>query len=156
MERYGARPGDIAQQRTTIEAELRRLTSEIDVLYGHLASGLASVRDQILERERRQADLRGHLDRLDALAKLPTLDRTGLTHELRQRLTDWRALLDAEPVKARQTVRKLVPERIVFTPDPTQRLYTFKGQAAYGRLLTGTVLQNGWCPRGDSNTRHAV
>jgi hypothetical protein len=65
-------------------------------------------------------------------------------------------LLDAEPVKNRQIVRKLVPERIVFEPDPKRRLYTFKGQAAYGRLLAGTVLQNSWCPRGDSNTRHAV
>jgi hypothetical protein len=89
-------------------------------------------------------------------AKLPKFDKAGLTHELRQRLTDWRSLLDAEPVKARQIVRKLVDERIVFEPDPTRRLYTFKGQAAYGRLLTGTVLQKEWCPRGDSNTRYAV
>ena len=74
------------------------------------------------------------------------LDRAGLTHELQQRLTDWRGLLDAERVKARQIVRKLAPERIVFEPDPTRGLDTFKGQAAYGRLLTGTVLQNGWCP----------
>ena len=81
-----------------------------------------------LDRERRQADLRARRDHLETLAKLPKLDKAGLTHELRQRLTDWRSLLDAEPVKARQIVRKLVPEQIVFEPDPTRRLYTFRGR----------------------------
>ena len=57
---------------------------------------------------------------------------------------------------ARQIVRKLVDGRIAFTPEPKRGVCVFTGRAAYGRLLAGTVLQNRWCPRGDSNTRHAV
>ena len=59
-------------------------------------------------------------------------------------------------VKARQIIRKLLDgQRLVFTPDAMLRQYTFTGQASYGRLLEG-VVQEVWCPRGDSNTRHAV
>jgi hypothetical protein len=39
-----------------------------------------------------------------------------------------------------------VPERIVFEPDPKRRLYTFKGQASYGRLQTGTVYKKNGAP----------
>jgi hypothetical protein len=74
---------------------------------------------------------------------------------LNRRLTEWRDLLGAEPVKAHQILRKLVDGRLLFTPDTEQRIYTFKGNATYGRPLAG-VVQNMWCPRGDSNTRHAV
>ena len=58
-------------------------------------------------------------------------------------------------MRARQIIRKLLARRLVFHLDPAQGLYGFEGQASYGRLLAGSV-QNVWCPRGDSNTRHAV
>ena len=78
-----------------------------------------------------------------------------LVNVIRERLKEWRKLLDAEPVKARQIIRKLLQGRLVFAPDPKQRIYTFSGMGSYGALLTG-VVQKVWCPRGDSNTRHAV
>ena len=68
---------------------------------------------------------------------------------------EWEALLAAEPVRARQIMTKLLAGRLVFEPDPQRGIYRFKGQGSYGRLLAG-VVQNVWCPRGDSNTRHAV
>ena len=117
---------------------------------------LASVREALKARERRRGDLTAKLEHLDGLAKLPRLDPTALTDELRDRLTDWQGLLTAEPVKARQVLRKLLVGRLVFHPDPDRGLYTFEGKASYGKLVAGTVLQNVWCPRGDSNTRHAV
>jgi len=70
------------------------------------------------QRERRQRDVQTKLAHVTALASLPRLDTAGLSAELRARLTDWRGLLNAEPIKARQIVRKLVPERITFTPNP--------------------------------------
>ena len=138
--RLGTSPKNIAEQRATIGAELQTLTREVDVLYGHLASGLASVRDQIASREHRQTALRATLSRLDMLATLPTLDKAGLTAELRARLEEWRSLLMAEPVKARQIIRKLVGERIVFTPEPGEHRYRFVGHADYTKLMGASPL----------------
>src|SRR5262249_6089085 len=101
------------------------------------------------------------LARLDTVASLPRLSTTALAKDLHTRLKEWRSLLDAEPVKARQILRKLVDGRLVFTPDPARQVYTFTGTASYGRLLAVSVVQlqpvqNEVCPRGDSNPRHAV
>jgi len=58
------------------------------------------------------------------------------------------------PVKARQIIRKpLNGRRLVFTPAPHRRLYTFTGKASYGRVLED-VVQNVWRPRGDSIREH--
>jgi site-specific DNA recombinase len=157
IERYAGRPGEVTKQRADIEAELQKVAGEITRLVDAMASGnpMASVQDAIRAREQRCAELRAKLEHLDGLAKLPRLDSATLKGELNQRLDEWRDLLGAEPVKARQIVRKLVDGRLVFEPNAEQHLYTFKGTASYGRLLSG-VVQNVVCPRGDSNTRHAV
>ena len=39
-------------------------------------------------------------------------------------------------------------------PKPETHTYEITGKATYGKLLEGVVVV--WCPRGDSNTRHAV
>jgi site-specific DNA recombinase len=140
LSRYNTRPQSLAAQQTALTAELRKLATEIDTLYGHLASGLAGIPDQIKARERRQREAQAELDRVTGLASLPRLDKAGLSKELRARLTEWATLLDAEPVRAKQILRKLAPERIVFTPDG--KGYRFEGRAAYGRFLAGVVLQN--------------
>src|SRR5207244_2019207 len=102
-------------------------------------------------------DLKAQRDQLDALTRVPRLDSKKRLHDaLQTRLADWRGLLRDELVKARQLLRKLVNGRIKFTPEPEQKRYRFEGRAVYGRLLEGVVGQNSWCPRGDSNTRHAV
>src|SRR5262245_28461986 len=62
------------------------------------------------------------------------------------------------PDGQRQLLRKLLAGRVIFTPHQDQEagFYEFAGQASWGKLLTGVVGQLRWCPRGDSNTRHAV
>jgi hypothetical protein len=117
---------------------------------------LASVREAIKTREQRRADLRARLEHLDGVARMPRIDTTAVRLELNRRLNEWPALLGAEPVKARQIMRKLIEGRLVFTPDADKGMYEFKGNGSYGRLIAGIVGQNVWCPRGDSNTRHAV
>lgn len=57
--------------------------------------------------------------------------------------------MKAEPEKARQILRTLLTGRLVFEPDPERGIYTFTGQASYGRLLTG-VLQKCVVPPGGS------
>ena len=48
--------------------------------------------------------------------------------------------------------------RVLYTPhhDEDGDFYEFAGHASWGKLLAGVVGQLRWCPRGDSNTRHAV
>ena len=46
----------------------------------------------------------------------------------------------AEPVKARQIIRKLVGERIVFTPEPGEHRYRFVGHADYTKLMGASPL----------------
>jgi hypothetical protein len=45
-------------------------------------------------------------------------------------LTEWRDLLGAEPIRARQIVRKVVVGRMVFEPNPASGLYQFTGRAS--------------------------
>jgi hypothetical protein len=67
-------------------------------------------------------------------------------------------LLERQPIQSRQLLRKLLAGRVLYTPheDDEGGFYEFAGQASWGQLLTGVVGQFRWCPRGDSNTRHAV
>lgn len=69
-------------------------------------------------------------------------------------LADWQGLLQRQPIEARQILKKLVEGRLVFDPveDGMAAGYRIGGQATRGRLPAGVR----WCPRGDSNTRHAV
>jgi hypothetical protein len=61
--------------------------------------------------------------------------------EIRQRLTDWQALIGRQPEVSRQILRKLLVGRFVLTPKVTAegRWYEFSGQASYGALLAGVV-----------------
>ena len=69
-------------------------------------------------------------------------DVTHLEAELRDRLADWRGLLQRHPSEARQILRKLLLGRLVFTPEERdgRRFYQFTGQMTLGRLLAGDVL----------------
>ena len=86
---------------------------------------------------------------------VPRIDTAAVATELRDRLDEWRALLKAEPVKARQILRKLLKGRLVFEPDPERREYRFHGETSYGRLLAGLV-HNRECPRPSTPVRHDV
>jgi hypothetical protein len=89
------------------------------------------------------------------LSRAPRLSPAVLETTLRAEVENWRETLRAEPLLSRKIIRKLLQGRLTFEPDPERGVYTITDQASYGRLLAGTV-QNRECPRGDSNTRHAV
>jgi hypothetical protein len=58
-----------------------------------------------------------------------------------QRLTDWQGLLERQPLQARQILKKLVEGRLIFDPfdDEAGIGYRIRGQATYGRLLSGVI-----------------
>ena len=159
MAAYEARAGgDPAAQRVTVEAELQRVEAELTRLVEAVAmeSAPAAVLDAIRARERRRDDLRARLEHLDGLARALRLNPAALETALRAEVEHWRKTLTAEPVQARQLIRKLLNGRLTFTPDPVRGVYVVTGRASYGRLLTATLGHKRECPRGDSNTRHAV
>lgn len=151
IERYTAGPGALDEQQAALETEARRVQAEIGRLVEAIASGAAlpSMAEGIREREARLTDLRARIEQLAGLALAPRLKPSALSAELALRLTEWRDLLGAEPIRARQIVRKVVVGRMVFEPNPASGLYQFTGQASYGRLFSGIVpVQDRWCPRG--------
>ena len=70
------------------------------------------------------------------------LDLRRVENNLRAKLSDWRALLTRNVGAARQALRGLVPERLIFTPKEQdgERVYEFSGVAVLDRILNGIVL----------------
>ena len=69
------------------------------------------------------------------------MDPLALREDLGARLDDWQGLLERQPIQARQILRKLLVGRLSFEPfeDAAGRGYHIRGQATYGRLLSGVV-----------------
>jgi hypothetical protein len=61
---------------------------------------------------------------------------------LHTKAEEWRGLLRKHAPIARQMVRKLVEGRIVFTPDPQARRYTFLATGTLASFFSGIV-----CPQ---------
>jgi hypothetical protein len=74
---------------------------------------------------------------------------------LRERLTDWKGLLQRQTAEARQILRRLLLGRLVFTPreDEDGCYYEFAGQGSISTLLAGVVLPKVWWPQRDSTAR---
>ena len=86
----------------------------------------------------RQADqIEFELGRLDGQDPLSCLDRERISNELRARLDDWRGLLRRHVPQARQILRKLLVDRVVFTPRTDH--YEFVGPWTLGKLVSGVV-----------------
>lgn len=146
-----ARPGDLAERRERLHAELRRVETELARFAEAVGAGepLRSLLDAMKARERRRAELQAQLEHLDGLGR-SARNPADMMHELSQRLTDWHGVLERHPVQARQLLRKLLDGRLILTPriDETGRWYEVTGRAVYGRLLSGIVSVVGVVPPG--------
>ena len=165
----------------TVEVELKNLTAALA-----RGAAVASVLDGIKERESRKRDLRARLDALDAEDRAAGRAGEGdYLDGLRKVCTSWRKLLNADPAHGRRVLRDLRIDRVPVRQDdrgrwwyrlegsldkilgitgrtarsPTRR--SCRGHEDFGEtddLADGPAepYQEGSCPRGDSNTRHAV
>jgi hypothetical protein len=75
----------MAEQRTALDAESKKLTREIDTLYQHLVSGLVGIKDQISRREDRLKVITNDLAKLDGLAQVVNLNLRGIEKLIRRR-----------------------------------------------------------------------
>jgi hypothetical protein len=71
------------------------------------------------------------------------VDDEALWRDIAGRLADWQAILERQPIQARQILRKLLAGRLTFTPLPDLAGYEIRGQASYGKLLGGLVPAGG-------------
>lgn len=107
--------GDLEAERKQATATLKRIEAELVNLVALAASsGSVALLDGIKSRERQKADRQTKLGHLDGLALVPNLDRAALRESLREQLDDWRNLLLAEPVLARQILRKVLRGKLDF------------------------------------------
>lgn len=131
-------------RRTAIEREL----SLIEGRERHLAEAIArgDAVDPLVAalkaEEERKAALTKDLAGLVDLDKVSSLDARRLKQTLRARVADAKGLLGRHVPQARQMLRKLLVDRLEFTPfeDRGQRGYRFAGQGTFGRILAGDVL----------------
>ena len=172
-------------QRAGLQADLATLEVELKNLTAALAGGaaVATVLDGLREREARKRDLRARLDALDAEDRAAgRASEADHLDALRKVCTSWRKLLNADPVHGRRVLRDLRIERVPVRQDDRGRWW-FRLEGNLDKILgiTGRDFavtdepfaawsdedfaeadepaepyQEGWCPRGDSNTRHAV
>ena len=68
-----------------------------------------------------------------AQREIPRLER-----EIPSRLVDWWAMLRREVPEAREILRNLLVDRIVFKPRPEARVYEFSERGSFRRLVAGT------------------
>jgi site-specific DNA recombinase len=128
-------------QLQTVEQELARLSIAI-ATGGELPTLLAASQ----EREQRRAHLRQAVTAQATAQSLGRLDLRLLDRELRTKIADWTTLLDSiggNVALARQLLRKLVSEKLVFTPDLAARTCAFVGRSTVGRVLYGLVPAKG-------------
>ena len=98
------------------------------------------------EREQRRAHLRQAVTAQATAQSLGRLDLRLLDRELPTKIADWIKLLDwigGNVALARQLLRKLVSEKLVFTPDLAARTCAFVGRSTVGRVLHGLVPAKG-------------
>ena len=132
-----ARRAELRRALDQVKTELDRLTEAI------LAGGEAATLVQAMkDRERRQDVVQRELTALERPRSRPA-DAHALKAQLRERLAEWRGLLRKHVPVARQMVRKLIEDRIVFTPRPETRSYRFTIPGDVSRFFCGLV-----CPQG--------
>ena len=78
-----------------------------------------------------------HFLDVDGQDPLTSGDRERISKDLRARLDDWRGLLRRHVPQARQILRKLLVDRVVFTPRTDH--YEFVGPWTLGKLVSGVV-----------------
>ena len=112
--------------------ELVAIAQEIARLSEAIAMGgeLKPLMTALQARHVRQAEL---LALRRPLQHASPISRRGIEGTIRERLTDWRALLTRNVQDGRSLLRQLLTGPLKFTPENGG--YRFEGEAAIGRIL---------------------
>ena len=130
--RAGTRRRTLTARRKTLDRDLARLTAAVTA-----GGPLRTLVSAIKTAERQAEQIDSELASLDGQQLLACHDRAHITHDLRARLDVWRELLRRHVPQARQILRKLLVDRVVFTPRTDH--YEFVGSWTLGKLVSGIV-----------------
>ncbi len=135
---------DLATRRAVIRKALAQTSEELERLTGAVLAGgeVATLVQAMRDRERRRVELERELEEVSHI-RPARIDAGRVRLALREKLTEWRALLHKHAPVSRQMLRKLITDRIVFTPDRAARRYTFLAPGSLVKFFSGLV-----CPQG--------
>ena len=130
---------DAGKRRRALTAKGKKLDRELARLTAALIVGgpLKTLVSAIKTAERQADQIELELGSLDGQDPLTSRDRERISKDLRARLDDWRGLLRRHVPQARQILRKLLVDRVVFTPRTDH--YEFVGPWTLGKLVSGVV-----------------
>ena len=139
LERLTTPEPDAGKRRQLRTAKGKTHARELARLTATVAAGgpLKTLVSAIKTAERQADQIEFEFGRLDGQAPLTSRDRERISKALRTRLDDWRALLRRHVPQARQILRKLLVDRVVFTPKTDH--YAFVGTWTLGKLVSGVV-----------------
>ena len=137
-------PQDAATSRQSLQRALDEVSDELDRLTAAvLAGGEATTLVQAMrDRERRRELLVRELRELER-PREARADAHRLRQQLVDKMTEWRGVLRSHPAQARQMLRKLICDRIVFTADRATGFYRFVIPGTLAKFFNGLV-----CPQG--------
>ncbi len=131
------------EARAKFQTEHAAVVREIDHLTETLATvGVSrAVTDKLKAREARRDHLERELVALLRGDQVAGLEVSRLEGLAREKVLEWRGLLRRHVPQARQILRKMLRDRLVFRPERrgTQQGYRFTGEGTIMQLLTGLV-----------------
>ena len=139
VERLTTPDPDAGTRRRTLTAVRKKLDGELARLTAAVTAGgpLKTLVSAIKTAERQADHIDAELAGLDGGDRVSRVERQRIERELRVRLDDWRGLLRRHVPQARQILRKLLVDRVVFTTRTDH--YEFTGSWTLGKLVSGVV-----------------
>ncbi len=141
------------ERRDRLQAGIDKLENELERLLDVIVSGgggasptlAKAVREREEQRARLQADLQ-------ALGNHPEcdIDAAATRREIFGRLRNWQAVAKRHLPEARQLLREVLADRLVFTPAILDKAtqWEFRGPASLGRLIEGILPKGVVAPTG--------
>lgn len=140
----GGRGRSLESRRSAVTTAIAAVDAELGRLTAALAAGaeLGSVVTAIKEREGRKAGLTRELEALADCVAIGALDPRAVDRKIDAALREWSTTIRKHIPQARQMVRKLLKDRITFTPqvDANGRNgWAYHAEGSVAKLLPGVM-----------------
>ena len=143
----------LQRERAALQRKIERLVAAIGD-----GRGPAALVQEIARAEARIREIEAEAARLQAAPALAAVDWGRLEGAVAMQLTRFGDLLQGNVPRARQALKKLLVDQVVFTPVADaggRRTYAFRGELAYGAVLQEAVALE-YTARIPSEIRHLL
>lgn len=148
MERVKEELAQAPDRRPTLERERAGLARKVERMVAAIGDGRgpAALVQEIERAERRLKEIDAELARLAAAPVLAHLDVSEFEEAIAAQLSRFGDLMRGNIPRARQALKKLLVDRVVFTPavlENGDRTFAFKGDLTYGAVLREAIYPSG-------------